>query len=248
MTIQMTRLKAFLIHLCCTGLVLATVLGAMTLVLYPDFYYRVEGGSQILRVIVMVDLVLGPLLTAIVFKPGKPGLKFDITVIALVQLLALGYGVSLVYQERPLYLVSTGSVFRVVVASEVDTGNLQDPSLAVGLFGKPKLVYADAGEQERQDILWEALGGGKDLDQRPEFYQPIKANLDKIRSKAIPLTRDILNESEKKSLDTFLTSEGAKLDDFLYYHLRAKNGFYVLAFDKKDFELRGVLDIDADEI
>ena len=40
--------------------------------------------------------VVGPLLTLIVFRAGKPGMKFDLAVIGLVQVAALAYGTATV--------------------------------------------------------------------------------------------------------------------------------------------------------
>jgi hypothetical protein len=44
------------------------------------------------------DLALGPLLTLIVFEPGKPSLKFDLSCIVLLQLGALLYGGTIINQ------------------------------------------------------------------------------------------------------------------------------------------------------
>lgn len=88
----MPRTKAVLIHL---GLSSALALGVTSLLVfgwYPWPYFMALGGLMLVALIVGVDVVLGPLLTFIVFKPGKKSLKFDLTVIALVQAAALGYG------------------------------------------------------------------------------------------------------------------------------------------------------------
>ncbi|MDX1694127.1 MAG: hypothetical protein R3208_10200 [Ketobacteraceae bacterium] len=220
----------------------------MKTVLYPDFYFRIEGGGGILSIIIMVGLVLGPVLTVIVYNPGKPGLKFDISVIVALQVATLLYGVHLVYQERPLYLVNTGSLFRIVAASEIDVDRIRNEALKVSLFDKPKLVYAHAEDDVRQDILWDAISGGRDLDLRPEHYEPLSEHIDEVRKRALPLTTDILDDQEKQALDSYLSREQASLDDFLYYHLKAKKGFYLAVFSKDDFQLKAVLDIDAEEI
>ena len=41
--------------------------------------------------IFLVDVVLGPGLTLMVFKPGKPGLKFDMAAIVVLQMVALSW-------------------------------------------------------------------------------------------------------------------------------------------------------------
>jgi hypothetical protein len=69
----------------------------MFFVWYPPPYFEVDGGWRILRILAGVDVVVGPLLTLILFKPGKPGLKFDMTCIALMQIGALVYGGTIIY-------------------------------------------------------------------------------------------------------------------------------------------------------
>lgn len=74
----MTRLRAFAIHLIAksAGIILA-LLGLMHWVWYPAPYFEINGGWHVWRILAGVDVVLGPLLTLIVFKSGKPSLKFD---------------------------------------------------------------------------------------------------------------------------------------------------------------------------
>ena len=38
---------------------------------FPDFYYAIDGGWEGMRLIIGVDLVLGPMLTLVVFKARK---------------------------------------------------------------------------------------------------------------------------------------------------------------------------------
>ena len=47
---------------------------------------------MLILLMIGVDVVIGPLLTLIVFDPKKKHLKFDLVVIAALQLAALAYG------------------------------------------------------------------------------------------------------------------------------------------------------------
>ncbi|MFD2273550.1 hypothetical protein ACFS07_27565 [Undibacterium arcticum] len=83
------------------------------------------GGQQIFFLLVVgIDVVLGPLLTLVVFKVGKKSLKFDLAVIALLQLGAMVYGVSTLLEARPAYVAALGDQFQVVQASELTDANL----------------------------------------------------------------------------------------------------------------------------
>lgn len=56
-------------------------------------------------ILFFVDLILGPLLTIIVYDVRKKSLKFDLGVIILLQLSAFIFGASLVYTQKPCVMV-----------------------------------------------------------------------------------------------------------------------------------------------
>jgi hypothetical protein len=111
----MTRLGAFTLHLTASALLFLVFLGPMVFVGYPPPYFTIDGGSIILKILISIHLVIGPLLTLIVFKPGKPSLKFDLSCIVLLHLGALLYGRTIIYQQRPAFVVF--SVDRVYLHS-----------------------------------------------------------------------------------------------------------------------------------
>ena len=86
---KIPRINAFLIHLTISFIIFLVLAYLIVLHWYPLPYFHTDGGWRGIRIIAGVDLVLGPLLTLIVFKPGKPGLKFDLTLIGLAQAVAL---------------------------------------------------------------------------------------------------------------------------------------------------------------
>ena len=96
----------------------ATVVGAFILVAsliwYPSPYLEISGVLAVIGILAMVDIVLGPLLTLIIFKPGKPGLKMDIAIIVSVQVVAFFYGAHIIYNQRPAYVVFVVDRFEVV--------------------------------------------------------------------------------------------------------------------------------------
>jgi hypothetical protein len=66
-----------------------------------------------------IDLIVGPLLTLLVYKQGKKTLKMDLTVIALIQALFLGGGLYTLFASRPVYLVATNQMFNLVFATDI---------------------------------------------------------------------------------------------------------------------------------
>lgn len=177
------KFKAFFLHVGLTLPIYLALLALVRFVWYPDFYFRILDIVSILVLLFLVDVVLGPLLTFVVYKKDKPSLKFDISVIVLLQLVALAYGVMVVYKERPVYLVYTIDRFETVVANTegVDLEAVKYPELRTGL---PKVIGVDMPEvqKERDDLMFLALQGGPDLQHTSYLYRPIsevRANLNK---------------------------------------------------------------------
>ncbi len=130
------KLLATAVHLLVSVACVGTLLLLVTQVWYPDYLFRTDGGWQGLRIVILVDLVLGPLLTFVVFRRGKKGLVLDLTLIAIMQLTALFGGGWLVYSERPLLLVFHEGRFFSVTADDYRDVGVPVPDLA-GIPGRP---------------------------------------------------------------------------------------------------------------
>lgn len=78
---------------------------------YPDFLFWLDGGIQVLYLIIPIDLVLGPLLMFVVFNPLKSMRErvLDVGVVLILQWVALGYGLWQAYEQRPLSLYFSGT-------------------------------------------------------------------------------------------------------------------------------------------
>jgi hypothetical protein len=120
----MTRLRAASIHLGISIAIAALVLMGMLFYWYPPSYFAASGADGLLKLLISVDITIGPLLTLLVFRSGKPGLKFDLTIIGLMQVLALVYGMSVMWQARPVFLVFVQDRFHLVFAKDIDREQL----------------------------------------------------------------------------------------------------------------------------
>ena len=143
-----------------------------------------------------VDLILGPLLTLIVFKQGKPGLKFDLTVIAFTQIVALIYGTYTLYTEKPDYMVFAVDRLEFVSKNFIDQSKIRYDELRTREITELMPVFARSPEdpQEFQAYLDSVVVDGRpDLEARPEFWEPWAAGADIIRE-------------QMKSLDELVTA------------------------------------------
>ncbi|MCA9014252.1 MAG: hypothetical protein R3F41_03815 [Gammaproteobacteria bacterium] len=144
----MNRWAAFSFHLTISLAVFLGLFGLVIALWYPGILFRIDGGWAGLKLITGVDVVLGPLLTLIVFKAGKPGLKTDLGIIAALQVACMAAGIWIVYQARPIALVFAYDTFFSLSASEFKSYK-KDPNVVAGFPGPwPKLIYTELPETE----------------------------------------------------------------------------------------------------
>jgi hypothetical protein len=99
------RWQAFAVHFAISLGIFLVLLAVVFGYWYPGVLREADQSWQrVLMLIVGVDLVLGPLLTLIVFNPVKKSLKMDLSIIAIAQISALLAGMYTVHQSRPIAL------------------------------------------------------------------------------------------------------------------------------------------------
>lgn len=234
----MTRLRAFRIHLTTCFIVLLILLGLTWFIWYPAPYFETEGGWKMLGFLAAVGFVLGPLLTLIVFKPGKSGLKFDMICILFMQLGIFLYGGTAIYRQRPAFIVFAVDRFVAVPVSEVDLTNLQHPELKNATEIRPRFVQARLPEdiKVQQDFTFNVLSGQeRDIEFHPEFYEAYRPDFQQLRSRNIDIQRiKILNAEAKQAIDRFIKQQGGGLEDYLYLPFKGKMKDIVMVLSLKD--------------
>ena len=126
------KIRATCIHLCVSIILFLMIASWIYLTLYPSFYFNMSGGLQGLWLMLGVDVILGPVLTFLVFNPNKEKREIltDFIIIGFIQLSALAYGMHTVYQERPkLVLMFDQGTATVLNAREV----AENPKLSMYL-------------------------------------------------------------------------------------------------------------------
>ncbi len=171
---------------------------------YPAPLHEAVGVTSIFMLLLGVDVIIGPLLTLLVFKVGKKTLVFDMAVILLLQFSAFAYGVWTVAEGRPAWLVFNVDRFDVVRALDIDDRRIEHalPEYRVASFMGPQWVAADspADPELRQALIFEATTGGSDLPQRPDLYRPLSDMASSIKERAMPLERlSLFNDSKRVS-------------------------------------------------
>src|SRR5512137_2835497 len=122
---RLNRWKAASIHFGISVVIATALFAAMLLVWYPHPYFHAAGGQKLLLLLIGVDVVIGPLLTLIVFDPRKKNLKMDLAVIVALQLAALVYGATIMFNARPVFVAFAGDRFELVEANAIAAADLE---------------------------------------------------------------------------------------------------------------------------
>lgn len=98
---------------------------------YPYPYNELAGGRGLFILLVSVDVVIGPMLSLVVYNSAKPRRELwrDLGVIFFLQLSALVYGMHSVAQARPVWLAFEGDRYRIVAIPDIEEKGLKDGEL-----------------------------------------------------------------------------------------------------------------------
>ena len=219
------RLKAFSIHLFISALIALAVVGLVFGVWYPMPLHEAVGATQIFLILLGVDVCLGPLLTLVVYKTGKKTLVMDLTIIALLQLSALAYGVHAMAEGRPAWLVFNVDRFDLVRVNDIDERKLNDAALeyqSSSWFG-PQWVAAKRpeGGDERNTLMFEAVMAGVDISARPNYYQPLEVQLEVMQQHGQPLN-NLVSFNSADRIQNELGEQWQHLP-YVFLPLKAKN-------------------------
>jgi len=234
----MTRWKAASIHSGISVLI-GLVTGTLMLgVWYPPPYFHAGGADELVLLLVGVDLAVGPLLTLIVFRTGKPGLKFDLFAIGTLQSVALVYGMYVVLQARPVFLVAALDRIVLVPADEISDADLADgkePQFRSRSWTGPRLVAAKmpTDPTERTDLVFSGLAG-RDLQNLPKYYCDYSEGGPSLLPKAKPLDELFRKHPEARTeVERWLSDSNRNTDTVVWVPLQASKADLVMTLDKQ---------------
>jgi hypothetical protein len=244
----LNRWQASALHLALSAAIAVLVVTLMLLVWYPQQYFAAMGGGTLILILIGVDVVVGPLITLIIFDPKKKGLRFDLAVIAALQLAALAYGVSVMFAARPVYNVFVVDRFEVIAANAVDAESLAKAGAeyrTLPLTG-PKIIAARQPDDAKRlaDIVLSAANGGPDLANLPELYVPYAQFRQNAANSARPLA-DLARRQpqEAAAIQAFVATSGRSEAAMGFLPMKARNQDMALIVDNKSGEIVGILPV-----
>jgi hypothetical protein len=235
--LPLSRSRAFTLHLISSAAVLFVFYFFISQILYPDALFVGAQGVEMFKILVPVDLILGPLIMLVIFNPKKKSLKFDVACVLFFQIAFFAYGAWTLYTVRPAYIVFAKEAFYLATANQMDpayfaktkeTRFQKVPSLG------PEWVATrtDLNKEEKEEILF-SRAGGFGLQHFPQHYLAIDSQKQQeILSQAKPIEKlpDLSNEYSEKLKKV---TNAHATEQILFIPLFTKQSTLYVALDAK---------------
>ena len=241
------RYSASALHLALSLLVFLSLVAVMYFYWFPGELFFMDGGYEGIKLVAMVDLVLGPLLTLLLFKRGKPSLVFDLSVVACLQIAALAYGFYATYNQRIVAFVYAENRFNTLTIAEHRESNERliakgvEP-VAIKKFGDqfPVSVYTRAFDKETYGEYLESIFNDfPAARERSDQYLDLQQHHDALAQRQ--LTPQELEQAGKLELvESLIQSEDYTIEEVEFYPLKARYESGLAVFDPK---LKRVTDV-----
>lgn len=241
---------AALVHL---GLSLAIAAVCAVLVFkvwYPAPFGEMSGASMLFYLIVAVDVVLGPLITLLIFDTRKPrqALRRDLTMVAVLQLLALFYGLHTVAQVRPVAIAL--EVDRLRVVSHMDMRPDAWAKAPADLrrnpwFGIVHVATRKIESHETEEAIFSAIAG-LDIGARPEFWLPLSATRAALAQSGRTMSQlRRLQPQRNADIDAAIAATGKAEVELKFLPIIARRSDFVALIDGTTGDILGYANLDG---
>ena len=241
---QTSTTKAFAIHLVLSLVVFSSLVLTMWFYWFPGELFILDGGWQGLKIVALIDIVLGPALTLLLFRPGKKSLVLDMSVVAAFQIAALSYGFYTTHQQRTLALVLTDDGFVTLPAADHLAANdtlalkeKQPKSVAEFKNSTPALIGTELPTAETfGQFLADALNDFPPAHERSDKFKSIESSIDEINRKALSAETIAAHPDNAKIKASALKHE-TTLEAVQVLKFEARYGSGVVLFDPERLEI-----------
>ena len=246
----MNRFSAAGIHLGLSALIFVVLAYWVLFVWYPGMFFETDGGWRGMRIILFVDLVLGPALTLVVFDIKKPELKRDLAVIGFIQFSSLFAGTYVVYFERPISVVYDDTRFYVMSAGSYEDMGREAPDLNPFPGTYPKWVMLDLPDDPEAEskARAKAMSNAGLVIGDADLYIPFNANDPRFSEATDTLEKIQAKTRSKAVLDTWLTEQNRTVADFNFYTFSSRYVYSYIAFEPGSSTPAGLLDLNIIDV
>jgi hypothetical protein len=218
---------------------------------YPSPWRQLLGVVGVFGLVVVVDLVCGPLLTLVLASPKKSRKErwIDLSLVGAIQLIALAYGLWSVFTARPVALVFEVDRLTIVSANEVQTDQLS--AAPEGLRSLPWAGVQRAGTRPAKSSaeLLESVElslQGITPAMRPDWWLPFDAAKPELLQRAKPLAELLQSRPEQATLlESAAAKTGLPTDQLRYLPLTSSKSLGWTALISPAGDMVGYAAVDA---
>lgn len=230
------KLIATGVHLSMSIVVFLVLAYLIYFVWYPQPFYSVDGGWQGMRLVAAVDLILGPMITFLIFNLNKSRreIVFDLAIILVIQFGALAYGVVATHSQRPVATVLIG--YEIVPATSGDFGDTLDsistlseysdeapPMIASSIIGFEGLEKAIAAKEET----------GIHAHAQMQWYLPADEFKSTLKGRQRGITDKLKARRAEDRFDAWLEQNQKTADDVMLGYFEGRYGTAWMVFDRE---------------
>jgi hypothetical protein len=245
------RIRLSGIHLLSSACV-ALLIGLLVFVVwYPPPYATLAGGTTLLAMLLFIDVVLGPCLTALVANPGKlpQELRRDISCIVLVQILAMSYGLYVIALARPIHMVFEVDRLTVVNAADVDSRDLvkaSEPYRRLPWTG-PTLIAARTSTSQQELINSINLGiQGVDISMQPDRWVDYYENRAMVVAAVRPIQALINKYPQMRGdVERIAARRGVSIESIGYLPVTSRRVIWTALVSLPTAQILGYLPVDG---
>lgn len=233
----------FIKHLVTSFLIVLLILIFILTIWYPSPLYKAVGVTHILLTMLIVDIIIGPLLGFLIYKEGKKSLKFDLSIIIILQISALIFGFYSISQGRPIWIAYAVDRFEVVRKNEIIFDNIDyaEPEFKKIPFLMPNWIGTAFAKDKQQSIneMFQSVSTGVSITQKPERYVPLEKVKSQIQQRAQVLS--LLNEFNAKEDVNTIINKYPQADSWV--PLKANAVDMVVLINKEKGEVVKIVDL-----
>lgn len=230
---RFVRLKAIALHLAFSAISLSVIL-ILIFAWYPTPFFSTDGGLQGFPILVLVDLVLGPLLTAIIVKPNKSikKIRFDLICTLLVKFLALTAGMAVIWDQRPVAVIHYQGAFYPITPGLLRPQ--QSSAHALKRFGLASPVFLHhEGPHVQSDLTRMLIKSAAGIEEfrQTERFRPLAQHMDQVIQNQVDIRKIAAqNQATQVALRRFVETHPEPLESLTFQVFHGRYGNAILAF------------------
>lgn len=252
---SLSRWQAFAIHLAISVLVFMALVALMMLFWFPGDLFLLDGGWQGLKLVAIIDLVLGPALTLILWNPKKKKLVVDMIVVALIQIGALFYGFVTTYDQRTVALVFSERAFNTVSNADLEEGDAmlvakEGTPVALSKYdsASPATIMATPPNKDTfGQYLEDLMNGYPDAVTRSDQFISLSDGYEEMQQHVLD-NEALTNLGWKQQLEEAVPAEKLGAENIELYRFETRYASGVVLFNTDDMAIMDYVPMADDQI